>query len=654
MALNLEYNKRKATASSYKPTDLEKEVICLINKDYAHGHKILNLPLEEFNHLSIIQQINEDRKSFNAYVAPRSDNPDESWRAQTIRPIVRAKLISIAAHVTANLIIPRVFAQNTNDDEDKAASQVFGDLMDWAIHNSNYEKQFISAVITALVDPIVYVNQDFKKVMRTVKRMNDDGTYTKEEMLDEVLSGFQTSIMHAQDVYFADLREPEIQRQRFIIHRKNMDFSLAQELYGNHPNWQYVRPGVQTFYVDGEATFYDQGDDSLKDTQVEVVKYWNRLKDMEVTAVNGVLMCNPERPIQRDDKRYPIAKTGYEPINDGQFFVYKSAANKIGYDEELINQLYNYVMDGTFLSLMPPLALYGQEDVDGPSVMIPGAVTNFRGDTKMEAIAPRADIRGGMEAINMAERSVAESTQDAQQQGVGQGGRQTAYEVATLEQNAKVQLGLFGKFIGFLVRDIGELMLGDIVQHITVAEMQDVSSLEDPLKYKSILVPDRVEGGKSFTRKIQLSDDMLGSENKSQDELYQDSLALLEEEGMDGDVRIAKVNPELLRKMKTTVIVSPDQLTPKSKSLEKALGMEMYDRAIGNPIVDIDAVTRDFLFEPFKAGSSDKYIKKGGQNPMGAQNVNEMGAVETPQGVSENLTGQMTGSNSLKNAQLNA
>jgi hypothetical protein len=527
--------------------------------------------------------------------------------------------------------------------------------MDWAIHNSNYERVFVNAVIAALVDPVVYVHQEFREVIREVKRMNDDGGYTKEQMIDEVLSGFQTSILSCTDVYFANIREADIQKQRFIIHRKNIDYAIAEELYGDHPNWKHVKAGVQNVYVDGEALFYDNTDDELKGDLVEVVRYWNRLKDLELVMVNGVLVTDHEHPMQRYDKMYPIAKTGYEPINDGQFFLYKSAANKIGYDEELINQLYNYVMDGTFLALMPPLAIYGDEDIDGPSVMVPGAVTGLRMDSKVENIGPRSDIRAGMEAINLVEKSIAESTQDSSRQGIARGGEQTAYEVATLEQNARTQLGLFGKFIAYLVKDIGELLLGDIKEHVTVADLKDIANVTDPLKYKTILVPDRVKDGKKFTRKIEFSEDMLGSEEMSNEDLFNKSLDLLDKEGMDSDVRISLVNPELIRKMKTAVIVSPDELTPKSKSLERAMNLEQYDRAIANPISDIEAVTRDFLFESYKEGSSDKYIKKqqSAPNPLGAQNVNELGAVDPAAGVTGNMTGQLTGSNSLKNSQLN-
>jgi len=652
MGLNIKKEKT-ANVSNYKPTDKELEVTKMVLRDYETGHQLLNKPWEEYNFRSIIEEINVNRKSFNGYVPPRSQDPDHSWRAQTIRPIVRAKLISIAAHVTSEIIIPAIFAQNRDSEEDKEAAKILGDLLEWAIENSNYSRQFITAVVTALVDPIVYVHQDFRNVMRKVKMMKEDGTYEMKEIVDEVLSGFCTNVLSSQDVYFSNMFEPNIQKQRFLLHRKVIDYSDAQTIYGKHKNFSHVKKGYQTLWIESENSFYEQRDETMKDSEVELITYYNRLEDLELVFISGVLVCEPDKPLRRNDKLYPITKTGYEPINNGNFFMYKSAANKIGYDEDLINTLYNYVMDGTFLALMPPMALYGDEDVNGPSVIVPGAVTPLDRETRLEAIGPRADLRAGFEAIQMAERSLTESTQSASRQGIADSKQQTAHEVLTLEQNAKTTLGLFGKMIGFLVEDLGKLILGDVIQYITLPEVSQITSVSDPLKYRTILVPNRVEGGKSKTRKIKFTDELLGSENMSQEELMNKSLDLLSEEGLDSNVSIALVNPQLIRQIKYKVFVSPEKMQTRSKALDKALDLELYDRAIGNPMVDIEAVTRDFLFESYKPGTSDKYIKKkqDNPNPVGMENVNDLGTIDTPKGVTSNLTGQMTGSNSLRNVQ---
>ncbi len=85
---------------SYQPSQEDQDRIVKVLRDYEQGYQNWNKPLNEFNGRSVIEEINANQKAFNSYVPPKSDDPDESWRAQTVRPIVRNKLISIAAHVT--------------------------------------------------------------------------------------------------------------------------------------------------------------------------------------------------------------------------------------------------------------------------------------------------------------------------------------------------------------------------------------------------------------------------------------------------------------------------------------------------------------------------------------------------------------------------
>ena len=51
-------------------------------------------------------------------------------------------------------------------------------------------------------------------------------------------------------------------------------------------------------------------------------------------------------------------------------------------------------------------------------------------------------------------------------------------------------------------------------------------------------------------------------------------------------------------------------LNPRSEELESAWKLEIYDRAIANPGVDQEEVTKDFLFGAYSIVSDpDKYIK---------------------------------------------
>lgn len=654
--------------SLYQPSEEVREATRLVTADYETGTTIQNTPRTEFNNRTLIEEIDANQKAFNSYVPPKSEDPDESWRAQTVRPITRNKLVSIAAHVTARTIYPGVFAQNDRDEEDRDAAEVMKDLMDYVIENSEYERVFIRAAITALVDPAVLVSVEFAEVMKTVKWMMDDGTWTKKEILDTVLSGFQFGVVPTQEILIANLREPNIQKQRFIIRSRDIEYADAELVYGRKEQFKYVKPGVRTVFFRDTNTFYDVEDENLKNTRVHEVRYWNRSKDLELVFLNGVLMCDPEYPMQRKDKLYPFAKGGYEPLGDGQFFYYKSAANKLGSDQEIVDTLYNMFLDGTFMSLMPVVANYGGEELNG-SIYVPGSIVNLRDtNSRLEPLMPRADLRGGLEAMNKVEQSMAESSQDNMRAGVAQGGERTAREVLVLEQNAKAQLGLFVSMMRFLVEDIGKLVMGDILQHMTVADIRGITTGEGEMKYRKYLLPDRVVDGKKVTKQLEFRDPTKFPEITSQEDLIAKSYEILDMEGgPDAKKKIYVINPETFRNNTYRVRIEPDILNPKSSALEKALDLELYDRAVQNPNVDQEMVTRDFLLGAYAKGDVDKYMKKKPAEPTvssaaGADIAAGMGMGPAPeegiagsmrgtaiqqQGVNTNLVGQLTGKNSL-------
>lgn len=631
--------------SMFMPDEKTRDVTSMVLKDFLFSWNNYNRTRREFNDRSVQQEVDVNQQAFNSYVPPKSEDPDESWRAQTVRPVTRNKLIAIAAHVTTTILYPSVFAQNDSDEEDKDAAEVMRDLIEWNISHSNYVQNFLTAVISALVDPAVLVKAEFAEVYRTIKEIKENGTWSPKEVLDETLSGFQINVVPIKELLISNIYEPNIQKQRFIIHNRYVDYEESKLKWGTHKNFQYVKPGVRAVFDPLTRGFYDIVDEELKMYLVNEVTYYNRYLDLEITFINGILVTDPDQPNRRIDKMYPFAKSGYEPINNGMFFYYKSAANKLGSDQQVVDTLYNMVIDGSFLALMPPSALYGSEEFNA-SVYIPGMVTSFKDpNTKLEAIGPKSDIRGGMEAISMVENSMSESSY----QPIGGGSRRTAREMMMLEDQLKITLGLFAKMIGFLVKDIGNLMMGDILQHMTVAQ---VSQITGDMKYRSFILPEKNINGKSTTKKIQFMDPSSMQDIKSPDDYMDKSYELLDEEGgPDANKKIYQVNPQKFRQLKYLVQVDIDELESKSKTLEKALNLEFYDRAIQNAYVDQEAITRDFLVGAFKPGEADKYMKK--QQPGGTPSAGQVGPDGQPiqpnqqKGVNTSMLSQITGSNSL-------
>lgn len=613
-----------------------------VRDDFQTGHTIMNRPYREFNDRSLITYTNDNQQAFNSYIPPRSQDPDDSWRAQTVRPVTRNKLISIAAHITAQIIVPTTNAQNRDDEEDRQAAKVMNDLIEWTIENTMYERKFVDAVIAALVNPATILHAEYVEVMRTVRQRLADGEIDITEAIDDVLSGFQTSVVPSDQLFISNIYEKDVQRQRFLVRRQFISYDEAAVLYHDRENFRFVKPGIQVVFVDRLATFYEQNDEDLDETQVEVATYYNRGADLQITMVNGIMMDDPNNPNPRVDKLYPFAKSGYEPVDEGSFFYYKSAADKLGPDQELVDTLYNMVMDGTFLQLMPPMATFGNEELDS-NIFVPGSTHSFREDTKIESIAPPSDLRAGLAASGEVERSMSESSTDPRQSGIAGPGEKTAFEVERLEVNARVNLGLFGKMIGFLVEDYGTLMVGDILQHYTVGQVMELTGGDTRLNFRKFLLPNVNETGRSVSRQIEFTTDMasMGEEDR-----LKQSLELFDREGgFDATKRIVQVNPTVFRELKFKVSVDTDAMLPKSKNIEKALRLEAYDRMIQNPLLDPETVTREFLVEAFKPGESDRFMSKKPANAPAAAPVEQTG-------VNDNLVSQMTGNNSLGNAQL--
>lgn len=606
-------NKDKLQKSPYQPGKDTRDILAQIRSDWTDSENIKRRGWREFNDLTLNERMNEDQKSFNNYEPFPSDDPDEAWKSTAVRPIVRNKIISIAAHITGSLLFPKVFAQNEDDQEDQDSALVMRNLMEWVANESDYEKTFLYSVISALVNPAVIIHTEFRNVKRKIKEIQSNGTWKEKEIVDEDLSGFQDTIVPIDELWIENIYENSIQKQGFLIWRKVIDYSLAQIKYGDNENFKkYVRPGIQVFQFRNDDTFYDQFDEVLTTREVEEVIYYNRQLDVQLTIVNGVLLSDPEQPNPRKDKKYPFAKSGYELIDEGKFFYYKSSASKLASDARVVNTLYRMIIDGTYLQLMPPLTISGGEIVNS-SIIAPGKITPFESpETTVNAINPNNNLVAGYNALNAVESSVNESSQDPLQSGQPIAGQQTAFEIGRLEQNAKIQLGMFGKMIGFLVKDLGELKMSDIIQFLTIGELQELSSPGDQLKFRSFLIPNKGSESKSGTNKISFTTD-ISEEPITENENLKRSFGVMDKEGgMDPKMQLAEVNPELFRRIKFMLLVSPDILFPPSDNIKKALMLEEYDRAIKNPISDQKEVYKDLLMGAYEKtkDNPEKYIKK--------------------------------------------
>lgn len=616
--LKLSVNKKgepTVPRSAYKPNEKAKEAIALVKASFVLGDITMRKPRREFSDLSVITRMTVDQMAFNTYQPNDGDalegDETNAWKSRAMKPIVRNKIISIAAHATSRTIFPKVFAYSKDNDEQTDAAVVMRDLMEWTADKSEYTQTSFYSIISALINPAAIINLDYVEAYKAVKgEKGKDGYRTTTYEFDEENSGFRDTVVPVDELYIENIYEHDIQKQGFLIWRKVQSYGLIKAKYEKkYPNMEYVKPGIQLIYDNPNKGFYEQYDTSMSMEQCEEVIFWNKELDAKLIMVNGVMLTDCDNPNPRNDKRYPFVKFGYEMIDEGKFFYYKSLAFKMKQDAAIVNSLYPMVIDGTYLSIFPPVAFTGAEAF-GSDVVIPGAaITLSDPEAKVNPIRVAQDINSGLNMLNTVEESIAASSQDPILAGQQPGkGSQTAYEISKIEQNANTVLGLFIKMISFYVKAYGNLRLSDILQYLTIGEVAKIEG-NDKLVYKTFLMPNKANNGKSKTRKIAFDAGMPDTKISGEEAIMQSfEILKLEKEGGD-KIELYKVNPKLFRDLKYELQVSPDVLQPTSEELERAYLIEQYDRMIANPLANQKETFKLLLSAyPKTKGDINKYI----------------------------------------------
>lgn len=613
-------NSTAATIAVYQPDGLEKDRLALVRNDFQSGYTLLQRPRREFNDLSLINRIAVDQMAWSVYQPNDGEAinglDQNAWRSNAVRPIVRNKVFSIAAHITAHTLFPKIVAFDKDSTEQKDAAQIMSDLIEWSTFNTNaaFADVSLQAVISALVNPVSIVWTEYNEVYKTVKREKTADGYKTETILDEDLSGFVDESIPPDQLYIQDFYQPDIQKQGWIIRRRVRPYTILKSIYdGKYANFQYVRPGVQVLFNDANQQFYEAYDLTMRQDECEEIIYLNRSLDLRLVVVNGILLTDPDEPNPREDKLYPVASFGYEYLRpNGDCFYFKSLAFKTMPDDKIVNTLYPMIIDGTYLAIMPPMINLGGEIISS-DVIAPGAVTTFsdpNSDLKPLGVQ-NENLKAGMDALFKVEQNITDDAFQPLQQGdmPDGGGNMPAYNMSQMEKNAKLMMGPFLDMVGRYVKQMGRLRIGDIKQYMTLPEVAAIEgSAGADLVYKTFFLPQGKSRGKS--KKIRFSSDM-PDQPITMSEHLKHSYDLLAEE-LRTKHSIAKVNPTLFRDLKYTCIVSADVLAPLSEEIEASFNLQTYDRMVQSPNLYDPEETGKLLLDtsPTTKKHPEKYLAK--------------------------------------------
>jgi len=593
--------KTDAKVSNYQPPKVVRDLISnVVKPDYEKGDEILNTPYVELNNLSPLDRNDRDQRTFNAFVDENIEDPAEAWKWRGTRSKARNKAIALHSHITSGYVIPQFMAQNENDEEDVTFSDLMRDGVEWMVNNSEYKNSYVSVAMGMLVNTVTYMGAEYSDVFQKIKEKQEDGSYTKKEILDETLSGFKAPLYTTDQILITNAFQPNIQRQRCLIKRRWIEYSEAEGKYGKHENWDYVMPGTNITFNEEDGLFYDVKDDDHS-TLVEECIYLNRKEDIEVPFVGGVYMGDSDieaNPIKHRDNRnapkYNITPFGYQRVNE-HFYFYKSMMNANYWDNQLLDAQYEMTMNRGFLDLYPPIAITGQDEFD-EDVVFPGAQHSFKDkETKVVPILPTANLSAMFASIGKVEASMEEGTISDLSAGQAPSVGQTATAIAIANANAKQMLQGVGRTLAMSMVQFGGLMADIFITHLTVPLIDELSGDSDKLRYRTFVLPKKMVKGKEVSKVMKFDDSLLGAEMTDEQKTSKE-MKMLEEIGYpDHKKHLYLINPEVFARFKYLAYCEPQTMFPKNQDTLKAEMEDLYRTLRQDPFVSAEGLVKDLL-----------------------------------------------------------
>jgi hypothetical protein len=599
--------------SLYQPSQEVCDLTAMVKDDYFVGEEILSRQWTELNNRSVIEDENRGEMMFNAFVDTSVEDPNEAWKWRGTRSMARNKGIAMHANLTANYLLPLFTAQNDEDEVDEGFSEVMRDIIEWMADptNSEYQSSFLNVTFGMMDSPVTYLGAEFFEVYQTIREKKEDGSYSTKEILDEVLSGFQCPVYGASEILINNAYTRNVQKQKAIIKRRWVEKSELEAKYGEHDNWTYVQVGWKSVYNSDSGLFYDVFDEQHP-TLVCEETWLNRRKDAEVCFLGGIYMGAENvdnNPIKHRDNRgapkYNVTPFGYSRIGR-HFFYYKSMMNCLGWDNMLYDAMSEVVMNKAFLEVDMPVAVSGSDAINS-DIMFPKSVVTFENENaKIQRLMPESNMGAGFNALRETEKSMEDGSVNETISGNLPDASQKAYNVAQAQQAAKKLIGAVAKSLAESVIRYGDLMKDIAINHITIPQVDQLTSGAMKLKYRTFLVPKKTKG---MNRKIKFDESLIGMEMTDEEASQEEHRMLEDSEYPDTKDSLIRINPEMFANFKFLSRVDVEEMFAKNSEYWQPILTNLTTQLANNQYVNQEELTKKLLYSYFQS-DSDELINK--------------------------------------------
>lgn len=486
--------KEDINIKKYDPSVKEKEIISFVYSEFEEMRDVCTKTYKYFNDRTHKQFIDDSERRFNSYVPSKASQGKENWQSNFFHPTTRNKTMAILAAVALDVPKTRITARNEKNEQNMRIGRIVADLVKGSYDNENKEEKVFFEALECAVKGTVITAEAYLKTKMKQKVITSYDVVTGEIEYEEkdivVDKGCIDFIIPSENFFIKNAFIRNIQDQPACIWVQYMDKEDFVYEFGKYKKFEFVKESGELVGDEVQKRyFFESWQSRTKKKPYEIVRYYNKTRDSHIIIANGVLMFDSPLLLGSKEKYYPFSKSIYNPFSF-DFFWGNSLPNMMMGEQDVINSLYNMVVDKTFKSLVTSLIIGNTNkddfDLDDEEVTLDTKI--YVQDINQVKEMPNSGIsQSDIKMIEIIGKGLDLSSVDASQQGIAPGNR-TAREVVIANDNARKLKGVFFMFVTSLWLQKTKLRTLNVLTYYTMKDIESKVGENKGKEFKKFIV----------------------------------------------------------------------------------------------------------------------------------------------------------------------
>lgn len=569
-------------------SDVDRSKVKYVYTELVDMLEVINQGYAEFNtnnatgYRTLRQFLDDSQKRANSFTPSNATQGKEDWQANVFTRTTRNKVKALLAGIAKNPPSVSMTAVNEANQTSSIRAEMMKTCVDasYVEGDNNPKMEMFFDGWDCTVNGTVIKYDGYLKVKNKVRYVKSYDNTTGEMEIEEREEYTEDQAIEVQIpllnflVKSAYIRD--VQKQPAVAWVEVKSKEEAEYEWGDFPNWKKVKNAGQLVAAELQTAFFGEHWMSRVGVeQYEIVRYYNKIKDIYRVVINGVLILDAPLLWGQKRKKYPFAKTILEPFANSMFFWGNSLPNILMAEQDVENALINSFTDITYREVTTPLLIgeVNKDDFDLEDDQVDSDTRIYVKDvTQVTPMPVKGITAGGFNMLKQIQSGMEKDSTDSVQGGKA-GTGSTAREIVIANERADEIKGLFFSMMEDLWLQKYRLRpLNIMMNYSTPRLIEEFQGDEKVVKemYKVFRLPEQeLSDGSTGVREVQVVKD----KNQLARPFELDTMET--KRRMEGNpTEISQITSTYFDDWEYVAKIQSDSMYQKSKSLKMSMNQE--------------------------------------------------------------------------------